>query len=98
MRAKLPRKSMHAKLFGVRNVREDARLMADGTSNWKAISPAAAKKLKGILKWNRTTSHPHRKCVEALMGKGVPKENADKICAVAKDRALRTTKWRNGGG
>lgn len=66
-------------------------------ADWQRISPQARRKLKGILNWNRTTMHPHAKCTRALMKKGVPKERAVRICAVAKDAALGNTKWRNGG-
>lgn len=70
--------------------------MAD-IPNWKLVSPEARRKLKGILAWNRRTAHPHTKCTIALMKKGVPKERAVKICAVAKDAALKRTTWREGG-
>jgi hypothetical protein len=64
-------------------------------SNWQTMSPTAKKKLGGILDWNRKTAHPHAKCTRALMKKGVPKARAVKICAVAKDAAMKSTKWRN---
>lgn len=66
--------------------------------NWKRVGPGDKKKLEGILKWARTTKHPHTKCKRALMERGVSPERADRICAVMKDMALRTTKWRKGGG
>lgn len=72
-------------------------MAADGVKNWQAVGPRAKEKLKGILQWNRKTAHPHTQCVAALAKKGIPPERANKICAVAKDMALKRTTWREGG-
>lgn len=56
---------------------------------WKNLRP-------GLLPWFRKAAHPHGECVKALMKKGYPKERANRICAKTKDKALGTTKWREG--
>jgi hypothetical protein len=68
--------------------------MSTPGTNWKQVSPAARKKLAGILKWMRTTAHPEAECRRALMKRGMSEEKANKICSVAKDLAFRSTKWR----
>lgn len=67
-------------------------------AEWQTVSPAKFAEMKGLLKWFRTGSaHPHKECTRALVKKGVPESRAVKICAVAKDMAFKSTKWRNSG-
>lgn len=73
-------------------------MATQGTYNYQRVSPQAKKKLSGILKWNRTTAHPVTECIRALVTKhGMPKDRAARICAVAKDTALKSTHWRGKG-
>lgn len=67
------------------------------TRNYQLVSPEDRKKLAPILAWARKQRHPHREMVKALMKRGYSKARANKIAAVAKDMALGTTKWREGG-
>jgi hypothetical protein len=64
-------------------------------SSWQTELAKHGFKMKDLLAWFRTARHPHRKCTNALVRKGMPKERAVRICARAKDMALGTTKWRN---
>lgn len=67
-------------------------------AEWQHQSPEAWARMKNLLKWFRTGSaHPHHECTRALMKDGVPEARAVKMCAVAKDMALKSTKWRSGG-
>jgi hypothetical protein len=66
-------------------------------ANWERVSPATRARMAGLMRWFRSGSlHPETECRHALMKRGMSEERANRICAVAKDMALRTTKWRKG--
>ncbi len=59
------------------------------------VSPEDRKKLSGILAWMMRSPHPFTKCHKALLAHGWSDDRAKKTCAVLKDVATGTTKWRN---
>jgi hypothetical protein len=67
--------------------------------NYKLVSPSSRKKLSDILSWARKQPHPPGACMRSkeLTAKVPDPKRRAKICAVMKDMALGTTKWRKGG-
>lgn len=67
--------------------------------NWKLVSPASRAKLSGILSWARKQLHPFTACMRSkeLAARVPDPMKRKRICAVMKDMALGTTKWRKGG-
>ena len=67
--------------------------------NYKLVSPASRKKLSSILSWARKQPHPFTACMHSkeLSARVPDPTRRKKICAVMKDMALGTTKWRKGG-
>lgn len=74
---------------------EEAESGKPGT-NWTQVSPAARKKIDPIVKHYRGMAHPFTACVADNTKRFGP-ERAKKVCAVVKDMAEGTTKWRKGG-
>lgn len=60
----------------------------------KDVTPRARAKLKGILDHYRKKAHPFTACVSDQVKNGLTKDHAERRCAVIKDLALGTTKWR----
>jgi hypothetical protein len=65
----------------------------DGVTNYKAVTPAAKNKLKGLLKFYAKKAHPFAACVRDNTKRFGP-DRAKKVCAVLKDIIRGTTKWR----
>ncbi len=59
----------------------------------KTVTPAARKKLKGLLKYYAKKPHPFRACVRDNMKRFGPGKT-EAYCAVLKDLIRGTTKWR----
>jgi hypothetical protein len=67
----------------------------DHVTNWKAVSPEHRKKINSIVKYYRKKPHPFRACVRDNRKRFGPR--TEQVCAVVKDMAEGTTKWRKGG-
>jgi len=65
--------------------------------NHRLVSPSSRYKLRHILSWARKQPKPFTACMASkeLTARVPNPERRKKICAVMKDMALRTTKWRN---
>lgn len=68
----------------------------DGVKNYQAVSPAAKKKLQGLLKYYAKKPHPFTACVRDNRKRFGPR--AEQVCAVLKDIIRGTTKWRGHPG
>lgn len=68
------------------------QLADDGVTNFKAVSPAAKQKLKGLLKYYAKKPHPFTACVNDNRKRFG--NRAENVCAVLKDIIRGTTKWR----
>lgn len=77
-----------------RRIDELIALADDGVTNYKAVSPHAKEKLKGLLKYYAKKKHPWRACV-ADNTKRFGLERAQRVCSVLKDLEYGTTKWRD---
>lgn len=64
----------------------------DGVTNFKAVTPEAKKKLRGLLKYYAKKPHPFTACVRDNRKRFGPR--AEQVCAVLKDIIRGTTKWR----
>lgn len=64
----------------------------DGVTNYKAVTPAAKMKLKGLLKYYAKQPKPFTACVRDNRKRFGPR--AEQVCAVLKDIIRGTTKWR----
>lgn len=64
-------------------------------TNWTQVGAAAKKRLKGLIAHYRKMPHPFRACVRDNRKRFG--DRAEKVCAVLKDLAMKTTKWRKGG-
>lgn len=64
----------------------------DGVTNYKAVTPAAKMKLKGLLKYYAKQPKPFTACVRDNRKRFGPR--AEQVCAVLKDMIRGTTKWR----
>lgn len=64
-------------------------------TNFVQIPPEHRKKINSIVKYYRKKPHPFRACVRDNRKRFGPR--TEQVCAVVKDMALGTTKWRKGG-
>lgn len=66
-------------------------------TNYKQVTPAERKRLKGLIEYYRKKKHPWRQCVEDNT-KRFGLERAKRVCSVLKDLIYNSTKWRKGPG
>lgn len=73
-------------------IQQRVNLASDGVTNFKAVTPEAKAKLKGLLKYYAKKPHPFTACVRDNRKRFGPR--AENVCAVLKDLIRGTTKWR----
>lgn len=64
-------------------------------TNFVQVTPAHRKKINSIVKFYRNKPHPFAACVRDNRKRFG--NRTEQVCAVVKDMALGTTKWRKGG-
>ena len=64
-------------------------------TNWKQVTPANRAKINPIVKHYGKMAHPFTACVRDNRKRFG--DRAERVCAVVKDLARGTTKWRKGG-
>lgn len=82
------------RLISTGNV-EEVEQTRPGT-NFTKIPPANVAKLKGIIEHYKGMAHPFTACVRDQIKHGLSEDHANRRCAVVKDLAMGTTKWRKG--
>jgi hypothetical protein len=65
-------------------------------TNFTQVSPEHRKKINAIVKFYRKKKHPFAACVRDNRRRFG--DRTEQVCAVVKDMAMGTTKWRKGGG
>lgn len=83
------------RLLATGNV-EEVEQARPGT-NFTKIPPKNVAKLKGIIEHYKGMAHPFTACVRDQVKHGLSDDHAKRRCAVVKDLAMGTTKWRKGG-
>lgn len=80
----------------MRQERADGAVSEEAAPNWMQVSPTARKKINPIVQHYGKMAHPFTRCVADNTKRFGP-ERAKRVCAVVKDMARGTTKWRKGG-